>query len=142
MVFQKILVPVSGKHHLSRAMRVLEQTLQIVRKDGEICFLHCIDIVSPLIAGKAHELLIGEASAGVEKKLNPLVEHTENAGIKWSIHILMGSPTAHIPRFVADNKCDIVVMCTDDGDAPEARSIGSIAERVFQNLNVPLLILH
>ena len=142
MGFQKVLVPVSGKHRLTRAARSLEQALQIVREDGEICFLHCIDKVSHLFTGEVYRKLIAEATGTAEKLLNPLAERTKNAGIAWSVHIVEGSPVTHIPKFASDNKCTIVVMCTDAHNDPDKPAIGRIAEGVFQSLSIPLLVVH
>ena len=142
MAYRKALVPVSGKYRLIRAARALEQALQVVRDDGEICFLHCIDEVPYLITGEAYRKLMEEASGEAEKLLDPLTEHVRSAGIAYSVHIVEGSPVAHIPKFASDNVCNIVVMCTDDHNNSDKLSMGSIAGRVFRSLSVPLLIVH
>jgi nucleotide-binding universal stress UspA family protein len=57
------------------------------------------------------------------------------------VHIVEGSPVTHIPRFAANNKCNVVVMCTD-GSEPGKVAMGGLTERVFQYLRVPLLVVH
>ena len=141
MGYRKVLVPVSGKYRLERAARVLDHALQIVREDGEIGFLHCVDEVPYLIFGEAHRKLVMEDTSEAEKLLSPLAERAKNAGIAYSIHIVEGSPITHIPRFAAERKFNIVAMYTDS-DAPSRLAMGSIAERVFQYLSVPLLVVH
>jgi len=142
MGYQKVLVPVSGKQRLVRAARALEQALQIVREDGEICFLHCIDAVPHLITGETYRKLVQEAAGEAEKLLERLVERARNAGIAYSVHIVEGSPVARIPSFVANNACNVVVMCSDKEGESVKLAIGATAEQVFQYLSVPLLIVH
>jgi nucleotide-binding universal stress UspA family protein len=142
MGYQKVLLPVSGKHRLIRAARALEQALQIVQKDGEICFLHCVNEVPYLLAGEEHKKLVMGDAKEAEKLLSPLVERVRSAGIAYSIHIVEGSPVTHIPRFASESKCNIVTMCTDGHNDPAKLAMGSITERMFQYLSVPLLLVH
>jgi len=142
MGYEKVLVPVSGKHRLVRATRALEQALQIVRVDGEICFLHCVDEVPYLITGEAHRKLIMQDTSEAEKLLDPLVRLVKEAGITYQVHVVEGSPVTHIPRFASERKFNVVVMTTDGDSGPLKLTMGSITGRIFQYLSVPLLIVH
>ena len=146
MGYQKVLVPVSGKYRLERAARALEQALQIVRADGEICFLHCLTEVPYLLAGEEHKQLIMGDTREAEILLRPLVERARDAGITYSVHIMEGSPATHIPRFASERKCNVVVMYTGGRDELGRLvgrfAMGSITERVFHTLSIPLLIVH
>jgi len=130
MVYQKVLVPVGGKFQCARAERALEQALQIVRKDGEICLLHCVG------AEKHGEPQIIRE---MEKLFNRLAVRVKDAGIAYSISVAPGLPETQIPIFASNNNYNIVSMCTeiDDGFVRD-----SVAASVFQNLSVPLLIAH
>jgi len=139
MGYAKVLVPVSGKHRLIRAARALEQALQLVRADGEICFIHCVDAAPSLITDDAHRKRVMQDSGEAEKLLNPLTERVKKAAIAYSVHIIDGPPVTYIPRFASEAQCNIVVMCTD---SPVKQTMGSIAARVFEFLNIPLLIVH
>ena len=141
MGYRKVLVPVSGKYRLERAARALEQALQIVREDGEICFLHCVDEIPYLITGEAHRKLILEDTREAEKLLEPLAQRVKSAGIAYSIHIVEGSPATHIPRFASEREVNVVVMCTGGHSEPVEFVMGSVTERVFKYLSVPLLIV-
>ena len=141
MGYQKVLMPVSGKYRLERAARALDHALQLVREDGEIGFLHCVEEMTYLITGTEQRTLVMEDTSEAEKLLGPLVARVRNAGIACGVHIVEGSPVTHIPRFAAERKFHIVVMYTDSAE-PGRLAIGGIADRVFQYLNVPLLIVH
>jgi len=142
MGYEKVLLPVSGKHRLARAARALEEALQIVREDGEICFLHCVDEVPYLITEEADRKLILQDTREAEKLLDPLVKRAKIAGITYRVHVVEGSPVTHIPRFASEKKFNVVVMCTDGDSEPIKLTMGSITGRVFQYLKVPLLIVH
>jgi nucleotide-binding universal stress UspA family protein len=94
------------------------------------------------IVGGAHRKLLGGDTSEAEKLFNPLAECVKIAGIAHSVHIVEGSPQTHISRFASEKKIDIVVMCTDGHDETGKLAMGSIAERVFQYLGVPLLVVH
>jgi len=146
MGYQKVLVPVSGKYLLERATRALEQALQIVREDGEICFLHCVDEVPYLVSGNDHRKLIMEDAKEAEKLFEPLSERVKNAGIAYSVHILEGSPAVHIPRFATEKKFDAIVMYSGGhdelGKLIGKLVMGGITERVLHTVNIPLLVVH
>ena len=145
MGYQKVLVPVSGKFRFERAARALEHALQIVHADGEICILHCADEKTHLIAGETHRKQVMQDTGEAEKLFCPLVERTKNAGIAYSVHIVEGSPVTQIPRFASENAFNVVVLCTgkpNDPDEPGDRVMGSVTERVYKYLNIPLFIVH
>ena len=145
MGYQKVLVPVSGKFQLKRAARALEHALRVVRKDGEICFIHCAHNGTHLITGEQHKKLVMQDAGEAEKLVLPLAERTKSAGIAYSVCVLEGSPLTHIPKFASENDFNVVVMCTGshhEANEPGDHVLGSVTERVYKYLNVPLFIVH
>ena len=142
MGYQRVLVPVSGKFQLKRAGRALEHALRLLREGGEICFLHCLAEVPYLLAGESHNKLVMGDAGEAEKLLSPLTERVRDSKIAYSVHVVEGSPMARIPRFALEHTCDIVVMCVGGHSGPEELVMGGVAERVFKDLGVPLLIVH
>jgi len=145
MGYQKVLLPVSGKYRLERALLALEQALKITREDGEVCFFHCMDEVPKRIGGEAHKKLVMENTREAEKLLAPLVHRTEAAGIAYRVHIVEGSPAMQIPRFAVEGKFDIIVMFAGErnslGELIGKVVMGSISERVLHATSIPLLIV-
>ena len=145
MGYQKVLVPVSGKYRLERAMLSLEQALQIVRQDGEICFLHCVDEARYLITREDLKKLVMGDAREAEKLLSPLVERVRDAGIAYSVHIMEGSPVEHIPRFALERTCDAVVMYAggrdEMGKLVGKLTMGGVVERVFHAIHIPLVLV-
>jgi len=145
MGYQKVLVPVSGKYRLERAMLALEQALHLVREDGAICFLHCVDEARYLITREDLKKLVVEDTREAEKLLSPLVKRVRDAGIAYSVHIMEGSPAQHIPRFALEKTCDAVVMYAGErdelGNLVGKFTMGSVVERVFHTIRIPLLLV-
>lgn len=145
MGYLMVLLPVSGKYRLARAQKALEQALQIVREDGEICFFHCVDEVPYLIAGEAHKKLVMENTQEAEKLLTPLLQRVKDAGIAYKVQIMEGSPAMLIPRFASAEKFNVIVMftgeCNDLGEFIGKLVAGSITERVLHATDIPLLVV-
>jgi len=129
MGYRKVLLPVSGKYRLERAMLALEQALQIVQEDGEICLFHCMD----------NEYCLSKEGA------LPLLQRIQEASIKCMVHIVEGAPAIQISRFAMENKYDAIVMFAGErnaqGELTGKLVMGGIAERVFHTTSIPLLLV-
>ena len=129
MGYRKVLLPVSGRYQLERALLALEQALRIVQEDGEICFFHCVDDVPQLSDDGAL----------------PVLQRIQEAGIKCTVHITEGSAAVQIPKFANKNKCDAIVMFAGERNVQGKLSgklvMGGIAERVLHATNIPLLLV-
>jgi nucleotide-binding universal stress UspA family protein len=95
-----------------------------------------------LLTVEANKKLVMEDTGEAEKLLNPLVERAKAAGVAYSIHLVEGAPEALIPGFASQKECDIVVMCTDNDKDSAKLAMGGLSGRVFQNLGVPLVLVH
>jgi len=130
MGYQKVLLPVSGKHKLQRAMLALEQALQVVRKDGEICIFHCMDDVQHCLS---------------RQQALPLLQRMQEAGVKCMMHIMEGYAAIQIPRFAEENKYEVIIMFAGErnelGKPTGKLVMGGITERVFHATSIPLLLV-
>ena len=142
MAYQKVLVPVSGKYQLKRASKALEHALQIVSHGGEICLLHCTEKAQRRIPADAQQKLVQKIIEDAEKLLQPLADRVKDVGVACSVHIVEGTPAMLIPRFASENACNIVVMFTDGRSTLGKLFTGSVTERILQELDVPLLVVH
>jgi nucleotide-binding universal stress UspA family protein len=110
-------------------MLALEQALQIVREDGEVCLFHCLD---------AEHCLSKEGAL-------PLLQRMQEADIRGMVYIMEGSAAIEIPRFATENKCDVIVMFAgernEQGELTGKLVMGGVAERVFHATNIPLLLV-
>lgn len=113
MIYQRVLVPVSGKNSGERAAKALRHAKTLC--SGEIILLHVTEALPNLVGGAAHTELERSNTAKAETLLAPLADALKKEGV------------------------DMIVMYTDGRDGLADMLIGSITERVLRNTDIPLL---
>lgn len=136
-MYNKVLLPVSGKTHGERAKKALKKIMNI--STGEIVVLHVTQPVSQVVGGEAHTELQREASAQGLTLLCPVIEALEAVGAAFHTRVVEGTPAETIVRIADEEKADLIVMFTDGRDGIGDMLLGSITERVLRNTGVDLL---
>lgn len=136
-MYNKVLVPVSGKAHGERARKALAKAMAI--SSGEIVLLHVAEPISQVVGGEAHMELKREEAAQGLTLLCPIIEILESAGVPFHTRVEEGTPAETIVRVADEEKADIIVMYTDGRDGLGDMLLGSITERVLRNTGVDLL---
>ena len=110
MIYQRVLVPVSGKNSGERAAKALRHAKTLC--SGEIILLHVTEALPNLVGGAAHTELERSNTAKAETLLAPLADALKKEGVACRY-------------IVRDGLADML--------------IGSITERVLRNTDIPLL---
>ena len=139
MIYQRILLPVSGKCKGERARKALAHALKMV--NGEIVVMHSYDYLPRIVGGEAHAELVNEATAEGMTIVSPVVNAIQEAGMPCRVRIVEGSPAEAIIHVAREEECDIIVMFTDGRDEVSDMLLGSVTERVLRNTDVPLLAI-
>lgn len=139
MIYQKILLPVSGKYSGERTTKALNHALKLVQ--GEIILMHAYEPLPQLVGGEAHQELVNEAVATGMTIVAPMVSLVEKAGMPCRARIVQGPPADAIVHVAHEEKCDMIVMFTDGRDEVSDMLLGSITERVLRCTDVPLLAI-
>lgn len=139
MIYQKILLPVSGKHGGGRALKALNHALKMV--NGEIVVMHAFDTLPKLVGGEAHAELLREAQAKAMTLLSPVVNAVQEAGMPCRTRVVEGSPAESIIHVAHEEQCDLIVMFTDGCDEISDMLLGTVTERVLRSSDVPLLAI-
>ena len=144
MIYQRVLVPVSGKNSGERAAKALRHAKTLC--SGEIILLHVTEALPNLVGGAAHTELERSNTAKAETLLAPLADALKKACGRQDLILL---PCRYIVRegLAADTivtvgheeGVDMIVMYTDGRDGLADMLIGSITERVLRNTDIPLL---
>ena len=79
MIYQRVLVPVSGKNSGERASRALRHARTLC--SGEIILLHVTEALPKLVGGAAHTELERSDAARGETLLAPLAEALKQDGV-------------------------------------------------------------
>ena len=133
MIYQRVLVPVSGKNSGERASRALRHARTLC--SGEIILLHVTEALPKLVGGAAHTELERSDAARGETLLAPLKQD----GVACRCIVREGLPADTIVTVGHEEGVDMIVMYTDGRDGLADMLIGSITERVLRNTDIPLL---
>ena len=139
MIYQRILLPVSGKNAGARALKALEHALKLV--NGEMVVMHSYEPLSQRVGGDAHTELVNAAVAESMNILSPVTRVIEEAGFPYKTVVVEGVPAESIVKVARDEACDMIVMFTDGRDEVSDLLLGSVTERVLRKTDVPLLAI-
>lgn len=139
MIYQKILLPISGKYQGERAIKALEHALKLV--NGEIVVMHAYEPLPKLVGGEGHVELVREATAEGMTVVAPVVSAVQKAGMPCRVRVVEGPVVEAIVHVAHEELCDIIVMFTDGRDEVSDMLLGSITERVLRTTDVPLLAI-
>ena len=141
-IMKKILIPTDFSDHAEYALKV---AAQIARKNnGEIILLHMLEL--PHQAGDAigsgHNIpeLMFFKNAAIEK-LEDLMEEDYLDGITVSEVIQFEMAFDGIMKISQKNDVDLIVMGSHGANGFKEMFIGSNAEKVVRNSDVPVLII-
>lgn len=140
MIYEKILLPVSGKFNGARAQKALVHALKLVKT--EIILLHAYQPLPKIVGGEAHSELVQESTANSLNLLSSVINQIQQAGIPYRVRVVEGFPSEAIPHVADEEKCDLIIMFTDGRDDISDMLMGSVTERVLRNTQIPLLAIH
>ena len=137
----RVLTPIDGSDHALRAAGFLIKSAPLYREPPDI---HLLNVQHPFpgtIQGVRKEAEQVHHEEGI-KALVTARKALDDAGLKYVYHISVGEVGEVIARFVKDQKIDQVVMGTR-GLGPVANMLlGSVATKVLQLVDVPVLLVH
>lgn len=140
MIYQKILLPISGKIQGEKAHKALDKAMKLI--NGELILLHVLDPLPRIVGGEAHTELLSEAREDAMKLMTPAIEFIKESGMPYRIRLEEGTPAETIIHVAHEEHCDLIVMFTDGHDGLSDMLLGSITERVLRNSDIPLLAIH
>ena len=130
MIYQRVLVPVSGKNSGERAAKALRHAKTL---------LHVTEALPNLVGGAAHTELERSNTAKAETLLAPLADALKKEGVACRYIVREGLAANTIVTVGHEEGVDMIVMYTDGRDGLADMLIGSITERVLRNTDIPLL---
>jgi nucleotide-binding universal stress UspA family protein len=158
MGFRKILVPHDGSKASDNALgRAIE--LAKLSQYSHIILFHVIPemqiplvLERPIRSHKTGEVtstseywreLYEDIKLSVLKMLEERKRKCETADISAEVCSLVGYPSEEIIKYAAKNKVDIVVMGTTGlRGISKIRALGSVARRVSEQVECPILLVH
>jgi nucleotide-binding universal stress UspA family protein len=137
-MFESILVPLDGSAHSERA---LVTGLELAKLNGAKLTLLAVilaykDVHVPHVAQ-----LDEQARQRAELYLAPFVEDARSKGLDVASLITHGEPSQEIIKAAREISADLIVMSTHGIGATGRHALGSVAMRVLQESDCPVLMV-
>lgn len=138
----KLLVPVDGSEN---SLRLVEYLIKWLGRLAEPVDLHLIN-VQPGLHGDVGMFLSHEQMRDYHhdegiKALQAARDRLDAAGVLYTFHISVGDPAELIVQFARDQQCDQIVMGTRGLGRLGSLLLGSVASRVIQLADVPVMLI-
>ncbi len=143
--YKRILVPLDGSGWSQRA---LPHAVDIARANGsEIILLH---VFRPPAADYADTIILAgqegqiqQLREALEQKLASIANELKNENIPVLTQVIEGLGVAGaICDYVKEEKIDLVVMSTHGRTGLARFLLGSVAHKVMEGIEVPVLLIH
>lgn len=156
MAITKILLPHDGTEMSDIALNKAKEFARAF--NVEILLLHVIEdipIPAALILGN-ERIWISQTKRSITKKLEEgwmkmaqekIISNLANENIKAAAKVLIGSdssPAEQIVKFAKDNQVDMIIMGSRrlEHISSKIKALGSVARRVSEAAECPVLIVH
>jgi len=139
----RILLPVDGSDNALRAVRHVIDQRSCYRVPIE---LHLLNVQTPIASGLVKSYISKRQLDDYyrEEGLSSL-EHAQAeldaAKVPHHDHVGVGEIAATILDYVRDKNCDLVIIGTHGRGGFQAALLGSVATRVLQQANCPVLLV-
>jgi nucleotide-binding universal stress UspA family protein len=151
--FAKLLVPHDGGEISGRAV---EDAAKIAKQaKGEITLLYVIDEryspPSSLLAFVSEKSSLADAkstlrrvlASGVESMLKEVVAGLERKGVSVNVKVAFGSPADEIIKTAEKGKFDMIVIGSRSRKGiKKLGALGSVARRVSESAQIPVMLVH
>lgn len=138
----KVLLPVDGSEHATKATADFVQRRDWFRSDLE---LHLLNVQYPLDGNVS--LFINQADIkqyhqeeGM-KSLQNTRDFLDRAAIVYQYHITVGDPADMIVRFAIEKGYDLIVMGPRGKGGMKGLLLGSVTNKVMQLSSIPVLLI-
>jgi nucleotide-binding universal stress UspA family protein len=136
----RVLIPVDGSENSLRAVKFVIRKLPLYKESLE---LHLLNVQHPFpgtIRGVHHEAEQFHHDEG-GKALAEARKALDAAGVKYVYHIGIGDSGEVIAHFVREKKIEQVVMSTRGVGSVANMLLGSVANKVLDLVDVPVLLV-
>jgi nucleotide-binding universal stress UspA family protein len=138
----KIVLAADGSNYTKKALAVLVTHEEIVGADGEVILVN----VQPAMPPRVRSMVGAEAVAGYhreesEKVLKPISKFLDRHGIKYGVRTAVGHPGVEIVKAAKKEKAHLIVMGTHGHGILGRALLGSVAQNVITDCEIPVLMV-
>lgn len=138
----KILLAADGSRYTKKALAYLVNHEELAGDGGEVVVLNVQVPVPPRVKGLLGATAVAEYHREEgDKVLNPLDRFLKRHGFAYSLRRAVGSPGQEIVRAAKREKVHLVVMGTHGHGILGRALMGSVAQTVVTDCEVPVLLV-
>jgi nucleotide-binding universal stress UspA family protein len=138
----KLLLAADGSKFTKKALAFLVTNENLLGPNDELVVLHVQPPVPPRVTTLAGATLVATYHREeAEKVLEPVKRFLARHEIAFTCSWVVGSPVAEILKAVKKQKCHMVVMGTHGHGLLGRALMGSVAQRVVTDCEVPVLLV-
>lgn len=138
----KILLAADGSEYTKKALAFLVTHESLVNNNGELIVLN----VQPPVPGRVTSMM-GSAEVAAyhreegDKVLDPIKTFLDKHALNYRCASVVGHPVEEILKAAATEKSHLIVMGTRGHGVIGRALIGSIAQRVVSDCDIPVLLV-
>ena len=161
-MYEKILVPLDGSKLAESVLPYVEEVAQhcdtqdviLVSVTERIKGMQAIPdygypgtsrletpISGPAATEREVPVGVGKMQRQAERYLNRVAKRLQAKGIKVSTEVLLGDPAEEIVIYAQLKPIDLIAMSSHGRSGISRWAHGSVADRVFRSVNVPILMV-
>ena len=138
----KLLVPVDGSENSVRLADYLVKWLQRLAEPAEVRLIN----VQPALHGEIGMFLSKEQISNYHHDegihaLQAARDRLDQANVPYTFHISVGDPAEVIVQFAREQLCDHIVMGTRGMGKFASLLLGSVASKVIQLAEIPVMLI-
>jgi nucleotide-binding universal stress UspA family protein len=138
----KLLLAADGSKFTKKALAFLVTHEGLAGPDGELIVLHVQPPVPPRVKTMAGADVVARYHREeAEKVLEPVRRFLARHDIAFSCSWVLGPPVAEILKAAKKQKCHMIVMGTHGHGLLGRALMGSVAQRVVTDSDVPVLLV-
>ena len=148
-MYKSVLVPLDGSK-LAECSLAYAEELATKLKVEEVVLVNVTNRIKGFraiddVGEPNEERLVEEAVCSTEEKalkyLTEVGKGLREKGVKVVAEVLCGKPAEEIVIYANTSGCDLVVMSSHGRSGPAKWTRGSVAEKVFKGVNVPVMMI-
>lgn len=138
----KILLAADGSKFTKKALTFLMASKSLATADDELIVFHVQDPVSPQIKNKLGSAEVEAYQLGqAEKVLKPIKQFLEKQAVSYRCVWVVGSAASEIIRVSKKERVQMIVMGAHGHGLLVRALMGSVAQRVMADCDIPVLMV-
>ena len=138
----KILLAADGSKFTKKALTFLMTSKNLATADDELIVFHVQDPVSPQIQKKLGSAEVEAYQLGqAEKVLKPIKQFLDKQAVSYRCVWVVGAVASEIIRVSKKERVQMIVMGAHGHGMLVRALMGSVAQRVMADCNIPVLMI-